>query len=165
MRDLLKPLRANWVQIALVLAVFVILMVNATGAFEVLFEIQDATTTLPAVAKTREFIVLALIGGVLSVLLPVLNPVRASLLTFVCMLPVFYMGFQIQPQRPLIPFEFSLLTILLLYVVNVLFSYFSETKKKQRLIEVFGQYIPAELAAEISRDPDHSSMLAEARCA
>ena len=138
MSKLLKPLKRHWVQITLVLGVFIVLMGNAGGVFQVIFSVGESSLVLPALVRTPEFAMLVAIGVLLSLVLPVLSPIVASLVTFTCMLPVFYLGFQVQPLQPLIPMEYSLLTILLLFVVNVLFSYFTETKEKQKLIEVFG---------------------------
>ena len=163
MRKFLGRLQQHWIQIALVLGVFVLLMANAGGVFQVFFSVGDSSLALPALVRTPEFILLVAIGVLLSTLLPVLSPIVASLVTFACMLPVFYLGFQVQPQRALIPMEYSLLTVLLLFVVNVLFSYFTETKKKQKLVDIFGQYIPPELVQEISRNPEGFGMTAEAR--
>ena len=44
--------------------------------------------------------------------------------------------------------EYCLLTLLVLYAVNVLISYFRETVVKQKIVDVFGQFIPPELVAE-----------------
>jgi len=61
------------------------------------------------------------------------------------------------------PMEYSLLMILILFAVNVLTSYFSETHKKQELINIFGQYVPPEVALMLSKDPDAVTLAGEAR--
>jgi len=159
----LRSLRRQWVQIALVFAVFVLFISNASGLFEVAFDIADGAVTLPSILRTREFALLAVLGIVLSLLLPMLSPIKASLLTFLCMLPVLYLGYATPGERPLLPMEYSLLTILMLFVVNVLVSYFTETTRKQQLINAFGQYVPAELAKKISQDPEQFSLDGDSR--
>ena len=89
----------------------------------------------------------------MAVALPLLTPIAGSLLTFACMMPVYYMGFQIHVTRPLIPMEFSLITILALYVIHILISYFKEISKKQKVIQVLGQYMPPELARQVRWRP------------
>ncbi len=160
---LAKALCRQWVQIALVLTVLALFVPNASGIFEVAFDITDGALTAPSIARTREFLVLVVIGIGLSLLLPLLNPIRASLLTFVAMLPVLIMGYTNTGQRALLPMEYSLLTILMLFVVNVLISYFTETTRKQQLVNAFGQYVPPELAKRISRDPGQFSLEGDSR--
>jgi adenylate cyclase len=161
--QLFKSLRRQWVQVSLVFAVFLLFVLNASGVFQVVFDIYDGALTFPSIMRTKEFYLLTLLGILLSLLLPLLSPIRASLLTFLCVLPVLYMGYAIETQRPLLPMEYSLLTILMLFVVNVLISYFTETSRKQRLINAFGQYVPAELAKRISQDPEQFSLEGESR--
>jgi len=160
---LAKGVRRQWLQVALVLTVFALFIFNASGVFELVFDIADGALTAPRIVRTKEFLLLIIIGIVLSLLLPLLNPIKASLLTFVAMLPVLFMGYTITGQRALLPMEYSLLTILMLFVVNVLISYFTETTRKQQLINAFGQYVPAELAKRISQDPGQFSLEGDSR--
>lgn len=160
---LAKAVRRQWLQVALVLTVFALFVLNASGVFEVVFDIADGALTAPSIVRTREFLVLLVIGISLSLLLPLLSPVKASMLTFVAMLPVMFMGYTTTGQRALLPMEYSLLTILMLFVVNVLISYFTETARKQQLINAFGQYVPAELAKRISQDPGQFSLEGDSR--
>ena len=46
--------------------------------------------------------------------------------------------------------QYSLLVILVLFGMNVLLNYFTETQKKQRLLDMFGQYVPPEIVTELS---------------
>ena len=160
---LAKAVRRQWLQVALVLTVFALFVLNASGVFEVVFDIADGALTAPSIIRTREFLVLIVIGIALSLLLPLMSPIKASVLTFVAMLPVLFMGYTTTGQRALLPMEYSLLTILMLFVVNVLISYFTETARKQQLINAFGQYVPAELAKRISQDPGQFSLEGDSR--
>lgn len=160
MLDLIKK---HWTQIALVLGVFALFIANAVGVFELLLDIHDTSSSLTAVLHSREFAILLGVGVILSVALPVLSPIKASILTLIATVPVFYVGYLPSPQRSLIPLEYSLLTILMLFVVNVLFSYFSESHKKQKLIQAFSQYVPTHVVAELSHDPDKLALEGEAR--
>jgi adenylate cyclase len=63
----------------------------------------------------------------------------------------------------LVPIEYSLLTVLMLFVVNVMISYYTETSKKQRLMEAFSHYVPPEVVARISHDPDRFTLEGESR--
>jgi adenylate cyclase len=44
-------------------------------------------------------------------------------------------------------------TILLVYVLNVVFGFFFEARSRNQLGRLFGQYVPPELVDEMSRDP------------
>ena len=160
---LATALRRQWLQVGLVLMVFALFVLNASGVFELIFDIAGSALTVHSIVRTREFIVLMVTGLGLSLLLPLLSPLKASLLTFVAMLPVLIMGYTATGQRALLPMEYSLLTILMLFVVNVLISYFTETTRKQQLINAFGQYVPAELAKRISQDPGQFSLEGDSR--
>ncbi len=138
-------------------------MAVASGKLEFLLESNTRTSNLGALVQTPEFAVLSIIGLIMSLALPLLSPIAGSVLTFLCMLPIYYMGFQISSPRPLIPMEFSLLTVLFLYVINILISYFRETAKKQKVINILGQYMPPELARQVGGDPDALKLGGEAR--
>ncbi|MDP6183651.1 MAG: adenylate/guanylate cyclase domain-containing protein [Gammaproteobacteria bacterium] len=166
-------LRAHTV---LVLVVFVAFLLNAIGVLEIplgggrtpqlrsdlLGDIFGAGL-LPPPLLGSDFLTFVCVGIVLSVLLPMLNPVKASVATFALMLPPFYVEYANPGVSALIPMEYTLLTILVLFSVNVLITYFVETHDKQKLIAVFGQYVPPEVVSAISRKPQTYSLDGEAR--
>jgi adenylate cyclase len=165
------------VQIALVFIVFMLFLSNATGLIEITLKhgghisvssylfVHDSVHGLSVrdVFVSPEFIVLLLTGITLSILLPLLNPIPASILTLVVTLPPVYLDYSNPDINPLLPMEYSLLTILMLYVFNVLVIYFIETHVKQRLINTFGQYIPPHLVNEVISQPETISMEGESR--
>jgi adenylate cyclase len=162
-QDLRLGLARNWSQILTVFGVFALFALKATGVFELALELGESASTYPAILAQPEYLTLLAVGLVLSLLLPLLSPIKASVLTFACMLPVVYFGYRVQAHRPLVPMEYSLLTILMVFVVNVLVSYFTETRRKQKLLEVFGQYVPEQVARAVARDPSRLSMQGESR--
>lgn len=118
---------------------------------------------LTRIFTSLDIIAFLSIGIVLCILLPLLNPIQASALTFLCMLIPFFISYFLPMQNTLIPMEYSLLTILILYVFNVLISYFVEVHYKQAIVATFSQYVPPELANEISKQPDRINMDGEAK--
>lgn len=110
-----------------------------------------------------DFNVFVIVGAFLAVLLPTLSPIAASLLTFIAMAPPFYIAWAFPVPPPLVPLEYSLVCILVLFSVNVLFSYFIETHQRQKIVGLFGQYVPPAVVAEIARRPQTFSMAGEAR--
>jgi len=130
---------------------------------EFMVKFNPGSSNLGALIRAPEFIVLGLIGIFMAAALPLFSPIGGSVLTFICMMPVYYMGFQVHHPRPLIPMEFSLLTILVLYAIHILISYFREITKKQKVINVLGQYMPPELARRLVGDPEALKLDGEAR--
>jgi adenylate cyclase len=59
--------------------------------------------------------------------------------------------------------EFGLLTILVIFGISVLLSYFRLTHSREKMIAIFGQYVPPQLAAEIARHPERVSLDGESR--
>jgi adenylate cyclase len=57
-----------------------------------------------------------------------------------------------------LPITALILTILSIYFVNMSYGYFIESKAKRDFTALFGQYVPAKLVEEMSRDPSKYSM-------
>lgn len=174
---MLKLIRSQRIKIILILIIFILFLLSSIGFFNfsvigkpyfkfdsTFFSQIFAYNSLLSnqMFQTREFYIFLLTGVLLSFLLPVLSPIKASLLTFICMSIPVYLGYG-HMGHPLLPMEFSLLTILILYMVNILISYFIEIHSKQEIINVFGKYIPPQLVEEISKSPEKISMECESR--
>lgn len=171
---MLKKARENLVQTLLVLIVFLVFLSSGSGLLDFGFHSTGAVRlhtdlfgisgfALPPVVKSIQFIVLLLTGMVLTVALPMLNPIAASLLTLGATIPTLVLGFHDGGGHVLLPMEFALLTILVIFGVNVLLSYFRLTHSRSEMIGVFRQYIPPQLVDEISRNPDQVSLEGDAR--
>ncbi|OGT33289.1 MAG: hypothetical protein A2W28_00175 [Gammaproteobacteria bacterium RBG_16_51_14] len=169
--------REHRLKIVLIFIVFLLFLSNATGLIEITLRhgghismssylfVQDSGHGLNvrAVFISPEFIVLFLIGTTLSIALPLLNPVQASLLTLIATVPPVYLNYDNPLRHSLLPMEYSLLTILVMYVFNVLMSYFIETYARQKLINTFGQYVPPHVVNMLSRHPEAISLEGESR--
>ena len=162
-------------QSALIFTVFLVFVTNAVGltSFEFAFgqgisvNAQVAGDLLsgkfPGPLAYVDFNAFLIVGAILAVLLPTLSPTAASMLTLFGMAPPFYIAWAFPAPPPLVPLEYSLLCILVLFSVNVLCSYFIETHERQKIVGVFGQYVPPAVVAEIARRPQAFSMAGEAR--
>ena len=56
-----------------------------------------------------------------------------------------------------------MLTVLGLYALNTAYGFFDATRSKRQITRLFGQYVPPELADEMSRDPAHYTMEGQSR--
>jgi len=92
---------------------------------------------LTALIFSKQFFTYFSIGTALSILLPILNPLKASLLAIILMSGPIGLNY-IEPTREaLLPLEYSLLTVLMLFIANVLISYFVQVHSKQKIIDFF----------------------------
>jgi adenylate cyclase len=171
MKDrLLRFIAPNAIQIALLFAVLILFAGSAAGIFDLSpggFQVRmgrgvDGSLVLPAVVSSAEFLTLLFVGSVLCVSLPALPPVWASLAALAAAAPFLVFGLVTGTNQPL-PMEFGMLTVGVLYVLNVLMCYFGETRAKQRIIGSFGQYVPPQVVQEIARHPERVSLEGEAR--
>lgn len=98
------------------------------------------------------------LGLALTLLLPVLSPLWASLLAGGALLTVVGLNFALWQAGLALPLAGVLLLILALYALNMSWGYFVESHSKRQFTELFGQYVPPELVDEMARDPERYSM-------
>lgn len=156
-------------RIGYILAVCLLFLGHAAGAFH----IEPSTASLPSIHATwplfsglvftPEFILLAILGLVLSISLPQLEPIPASLLTVACTVPPIYLNYAGMLNTYILPMEYYLLTILMLFVINALISYYAYSRQRQQIIDTFSHYVPAEMVNRLCREPDSFSLEGESR--
>ncbi|MAY03567.1 MAG: hypothetical protein CMQ38_11410 [Gammaproteobacteria bacterium] len=146
-------------QIAILLSLLLIFSFNLTGLLEF------GTPGFPGfrftpnsfqaeVLATVDFYILLLFAALMALVLPILRPIAASSLIVFVSLPLLFMGLREPYASTAVPFQYSLLVILVLYGMNVLLTYFSETQKKQKLINIFSRYVPPDIVDEVSKHPE-----------
>lgn len=164
------------IKISVIFSVFMIFLSGAIGLIEItiaqdpiinissklLNQSGNYNLALGNLIQSKEFMFLLAAGLILTCMLPLLSPLKAFLLTFVIILLSAAIGYS-SPSVGLIPMEYCVLTILVIYMMNVLVSYFIEIQSKQRLMETFGQYIPPQLVNELSRLPNGLSTEGESK--
>ncbi|OYX26831.1 MAG: adenylate/guanylate cyclase domain-containing protein [Hydrogenophilales bacterium 32-62-9] len=62
-----------------------------------------------------------------------------------------------------VPMAAPMLTVAGLYALNTAYGFFATTRSKRQMTKLFGQYVPPELAAEMSLDPAHYTMEGQSR--
>ena len=62
-----------------------------------------------------------------------------------------------------VPMAAPMITVLGLYALNTAYGFFATTRNKRQMTKLFGQYVPPELAAEMSHDPAHYTMEGQSR--
>jgi adenylate cyclase len=105
-------------------------------------------------------VVLLLLGGVaLALLIPMLAPLYATLVTLAGLASVTGLNIAIWSEADMVlPLAASILMTVSLYTVNMAYGYFVEARSKRQFTELFGQYVPPELVDRMARDPEKYNM-------
>jgi adenylate cyclase len=98
-------------------------------------------------------------GAVMAFLLPMLSPLRATVVGIIVLLLLLSLNFGFwHVSNVVLPLANAMIAIVLLYAMNMSWGYFVESRTKRQLTGLFGQYVPPELVEEMSRDPENYSM-------
>lgn len=117
----------------------------------------------PSYAMGAEIVILLAAGLLLSLLLPFLNPLKstlASVLVFALAIGINMWAWQ---NRLVLPLASSTVMIPLIFVYNMSYGFFIETRAKRKITGLFGQYVPRDLVVQMSRNPEKFSMEGESR--
>jgi adenylate cyclase len=118
----------------------------------------------PAYVRGAELATLLAVGLLLAWLLPRLSPLRASLATLAVLGLVIVGNLAAwQYGNLVLPLASSLLLILGLFLLNMSYGFFVETRAKRQISDMFGQYVPPELVDEMSRHSGAFDMQGESR--
>ncbi|MCP5159500.1 MAG: adenylate/guanylate cyclase domain-containing protein [Gammaproteobacteria bacterium] len=116
----------------------------------------------PVFARGLETLLLLCLGG-LSIALGFTSPLKALLgmlalaaVTFALNLYAWQVLNWVLPAAPA-------LLLLLLYLFQSIYGYFVQARRERRLSYLFGQYVPRELVAEMSRQPGGYALGGESR--
>ncbi len=118
----------------------------------------------PAYTIGAEFLLLLATGIFLSLCLPLLSPMMASIIT-VSLLALLTLGnFTFwQSQNMVMPLASTILMILIIFLLNMSYGFFVERRGKRQIANMFGQYVPPELVDEMGENPDMVTFEAENR--
>lgn len=125
---------------------------------------QDVKQSPPYVLGAN-VVLLLIIGVALSVVLPLLSPVRGVLVTLVTMTADIVLNRYLWEYGDIaLPLAGGILMILGLFALNMSFGYFVESRSKRQITHLFGKYVPTELVDEMSKHPEQVvSMEGESR--
>ncbi len=118
----------------------------------------------PAYVVGVEVLLLLVLGGSLSLLLPRLSPIRGAVAAVIALTVVVALDFWLWQRAGLdLPVANSVMLVLALFVLNMWLGYFMEERRKRQITSLFGQYVPAELVEEMSQRPEEVSMESDSR--
>jgi adenylate cyclase len=118
----------------------------------------------PAYSPGIEAVQIAVNLALMAAVMPVLSPALAVLLILALAGLNLAANFYLWSEAQLIlPLASVLITILVMAFLQITYDYFIESRRKQRLGRLFGQYIPAELVEEIDASAEELSLEGENR--
>ncbi len=113
--------------------------------------LDDKIKQRPPYVLGAEVVLLLVSGVAMALLLPVVSPLRATVLTGVVLLLVFATNVMVWTEGNLIlPLASGLLMIAVLFALNMSYGFFVESRAKRQISGLFGQYVPPELVDEMS---------------
>ena len=118
----------------------------------------------PAYTLGAEFFLLLLVGLLLAIMLPILSPLWATVLTLVTSVVVILFNLSAwQYANLVLPLASLLVMIASIYFINMSYGFFIESRGKRQLARLFGQYVPPELVDEMAKNPESFSLEGESR--
>lgn len=112
----------------------------------------------PGWIPAYEVALLAVVGVLVRLTLPRLNPLRA-VFNALGMAALLLLGnFAAWQLGYSLPVAASLILVSALLLLQMFWGYTGEVRSKREFARLFGQYVPPELVAEMSRNPEHYSM-------
>ncbi len=112
----------------------------------------------PGWVPAYEVGLLAVVGVLVRLTLPRLNPLRAVFNALGMAVLLLLGNFAAWQFGYSLPLAASLLLVSALLILQMFWGYTVEVRSKRQFTRLFGQYVPPELVAEMSRNPEHYSM-------
>jgi len=109
----------------------------------------------PAYTLGAEFVLLLVSGLVMAIVLPALSPLAATAVTMALLAGILGTNLAIWHWANLVfPLATGVVMVLTLFLFNMSYGYLVEERGKRKLAGQFSQYIPPELVAELSENPE-----------
>ena len=113
----------------------------------------------PPYVVGAEFVLLLTSGLILALMLPLLNPLRLTLVTLLVLTAVLVGNVMVFEHGHLVlPIASGAVMILLLYTLNMAYGFFVEARGARLITGLFGQYVPPELVEKMAENPEQFNM-------
>ncbi len=118
----------------------------------------------PAYVLGAEVVMVLVTGLILSVAFTILSAFWSTAMTLAVASAVIGLNLYLwESVNIVLPIAATLLTVLTLFLVNMSYGFFVESRGKRQLAGLFGQYVPPELVEEMSQNPESYTLEAENR--
>lgn len=100
-----------------------------------------------------EILLIFLLGIILTIVLPILSPAWSTI-TAVLTIGIILLldNYAWNQLMVIMPIASPLILVVMLYMLNMSYGYFVESRGKRQLTHLFGQYVPPDLVDEMSRN-------------
>ena len=111
-----------------------------------------------------EILLIFLLGFILTAILPQLSP-SWSTITVILSIGIILLldNYAWHQLMVIMPIASALILIVLLYIMNMTYGFFIESRGKRQLTHLFGQYVPPDLVNEMSRNLNKINLDGEIR--
>jgi len=103
------------------------------------------------------------LGFLLALVLPWMSPLWGSILSGVAIAGVVGLNFFSYGKGIVLPLASVLGALFSIYIFNLAYGYFVESRGKRLMTGLFGQYVPPELVDEMAKNPANFSMAGESK--
>jgi adenylate cyclase len=125
--------------------------------------LDETIKHIPLYTRGYELLVLLTVGLLMTIAIPMLSPVWSTVLSVTICLALVGFNMVVWQKGVVLPLASSLLLVLILFLIQMSYGFFIETRSKRVLSKVFGQYIPPELVDELDLTNDSINMDGESR--
>ena len=126
--------------------------------------LDERILSIPAYTLAAEIVTVVAIGLLGAFLFPLLSPLLASAAAVLMTAAVLGGNMYVwNYHQNVLPLASSLVALFGLYVLNMVFGYFFESRSRSQMNDLFGQYVPPDLVREMSHDPGNYSLASEKR--
>ncbi len=118
----------------------------------------------PAYTKGAEVVAVVGFGLLMALMLPTLSAILSTVMMLLTLTLAIALNLYLwQGQMHVLPLAGTLIVVFGIYVIDIVFGYFFESRSRSHMNELFGQYVPPDLVTEMSLDPTNYSMESEKR--
>ena len=118
----------------------------------------------PGYTKGYEFLLILVIGLLLTFILPRLSALVSTLLIVISIVLLIATNFYVWSNNQLVlPIASPVLLVALLFALQMTYGFFIESYGKRRLAHLFGQYVPPALVDEMSKKMEEINLDGEVR--
>ncbi|MDA8128577.1 MAG: adenylate/guanylate cyclase domain-containing protein [Betaproteobacteria bacterium] len=125
--------------------------------------LDGTVRSTPPWARDARLLAVLLLGALLTAVLLRYGPI-VGLLASLALLGLLLAAYAAAWARFwVVPMAAPMFTVFGLYALNTAYGFFAATRSKRQITRLFGQYVPRELADEMSKDPAHYTMEGQSR--
>lgn len=118
----------------------------------------------PAYTKGAEVVAVLAFGLFVALVLPKLSAILSTLTMLLTLALAVALNLYLwTEQMHVLPLATTLLVVFGIFMIDIVFGYFFESRSRTHMNELFGQYVPPDLVTEMANDPTRYSMESEKR--